>query len=145
MNWGTKIAIFYTTFVVVILSAVVKSTFHRWDLVTEDYYGEEIKYQTQIDKMNNTKALGQQPTMQVEGQTIKVAFPEQLLTSNIIGKINFYKPSDKALDFEAAISLDKQGKQYITPTITQKGKYTAQLNWTVNGIDYYKEFFLFLP
>lgn len=144
MNWGTKIAIFYTTFVVIILSAVIKSTYHRWDLVTEDYYGEEIKYQSQIDKMNNTKALAQKPNMQIDGQVVKLEFPESLRSANISGKINFYKPSDKTLDFEVPISLDNFGEQIITPTISQKGKYTAQLAWSANGVDYYQEFFLFL-
>lgn len=144
MNWGTKIAIFYTSFVVITLTAVVKSTFHRWDLVTEDYYGEEIKYQSQIDKMNNTSALAQKPNMQIEGQNVKLEFPEGLRSTNIIGKVVFYKPSNKTLDFEVPIKLNDAGKQIITPTVTQTGKYTAQLSWSANGLDYYQEFFLHL-
>ena len=145
MNWGTKIAIFYSSFVVVTLGAVFSSTFHRWDLVTEDYYGEELKYQAQIDKTSNTKSLAHAPTISLDGQQVIVQFPEEFKQANPSGKINFYKPSDKLQDFEVSLALNEEGKQIIPIIKEHSGKHTAQLFWSANGKSYYQEFYLLLP
>ncbi len=145
MNWGTKIAIFYTLFVIVTLAMVFKTTFHRWDLVSQDYYGEELKYQSKIDKMANTRALTQQPTMQVEAQEIRLQFPPQFQKIASNGRITFYKPADEFEDFVVDLSLNTQGEQRIVIPSQHSGRYTAQLHWTSENKAYYKEFFLFLP
>ena len=45
LNWGYKIAIFYILFVVGIVFLVFKASNQKVDLVTADYYGEEVRYQ----------------------------------------------------------------------------------------------------
>jgi hypothetical protein len=142
MNWGTKIAIFYIFFVIVTLGMVFKSTFHRWDLVSQDYYGEELKYQSQIDKINNCKSLSQQPTMSVEGKNVLLQIA---LQSQANGKILFYKPADEFEDFEVALALNDKGEQVISIPSQHSGRYTAQLNWTTENKAYFKEFYLILP
>jgi hypothetical protein len=54
MNWGYKIAITFILFGALIIFMVVKSFQQNIDLVTDDYYQEELKYQQQIDKLENT-------------------------------------------------------------------------------------------
>ena len=44
-HWGYGIALFFTAFVVFILTAVFTSTKENIHLVTEDYYAEELAYQ----------------------------------------------------------------------------------------------------
>ena len=43
MNWGHKIIIVFVVFAAGILTLVTKSMRTRVDMVTPDYYGEELK------------------------------------------------------------------------------------------------------
>ncbi|MFZ4545442.1 MAG: FixH family protein [Saprospiraceae bacterium] len=145
MNWGTRIVIFYSAFVVGILFLVIKSTYHSWDLVTEDYYGEELKYQTRIDDMTNTNRLENKPVIRISNADVVVNFPKELMAANPAGKVKFYKPSDKTGDFEQALQLDADGNQKLSIPAGKSGKYNAQLSWSSGDKAYYQEFYLFLP
>ena len=48
-NWGTKIGLFYSSFVLFILGMIFLSSQEQYDLVTEDYYAAEINFQSTID------------------------------------------------------------------------------------------------
>ena len=45
MNWGYKILTVYIIFIAGILFLVFKSSNQNQDLVTKDYYEQELKYQ----------------------------------------------------------------------------------------------------
>ena len=57
MNWGWKIVVVYSGFVVMTLGMVFYFMGHKVDLVAKDYYKQEIEYQDQIDKITNAKSL----------------------------------------------------------------------------------------
>lgn len=145
MNWGTRIVILYSTFVVGILFLVIKSTYQKWDLVTEDYYGEEIKYQQKIDEMSNVKALSEKPTIKVDNQKVVLAFPSSLAAKQPAGKINFYKAADKTQDFSVDIKLSPEGTQIVDVPKNYFGKYNAQLNWSAGDKKYYQDFYVYVP
>ena len=52
-NWGVGIFTFYGLFVVFILALVFRSSQENYDLVTEDYYQQEIRFEEVINKRNN--------------------------------------------------------------------------------------------
>ena len=51
MNWGTGIAIFYGTFMVIMITFVIKSRSVDHSLVMDNYYEEDINYQSHMDKL----------------------------------------------------------------------------------------------
>ena len=53
MNWGKGIFIFYSLFVVAILSVVYFAFTQEVNLVSEDYYQQEIAYESQIERIKN--------------------------------------------------------------------------------------------
>ena len=53
LNWGHYIVIGFIGFVILILFMVFRSYQHNNDLVSEDYYAEEIAFQDVIDKKSN--------------------------------------------------------------------------------------------
>lgn len=145
MNWGTRIFIFYSFFVVGILFLVIRSTFHTWDLVADDYYGEELKYESRMNAISNTGQLPSRPAMRVEGNSVVLNFPTELLTSQPSGRVKFYKPADKGGDFDLPIQLDNHGNQAMVIPVGKSGRYNAQLSWSTNDRQYYQEYSLFLP
>jgi len=63
ISWGYKIVIGYLAFVLGILFLVYKANQQKFDLVTEDYYGEELKYQNIIDQKSNVTELSTAPVV----------------------------------------------------------------------------------
>ena len=64
-NWGTGIVLAFAAFIVFILYFVVLSTrdpASNHDLVTEDYYKKELKYQEDLDAVKHLARLGHHPS-----------------------------------------------------------------------------------
>ena len=57
MNWGYKILIVYIVFIAGIVTLVYKSSVQNQDLVVNDYYDQELKYQDKIDAVLRTNNL----------------------------------------------------------------------------------------
>ncbi len=55
MNWGVRITILYSSFVLFMSTMVYMCTRQHFDLVAPDYYAQELQYQKVIDGTNNTK------------------------------------------------------------------------------------------
>ena len=138
-NWGTGIFISYALFILLAILAAVYFMNQDVDLVTDDYYQQEIKYQDQIDKIQRTNSLPEKPAINFDGSKINLSFPESLLNKNVTGKIHFYRPSNPALDFNIPMLLNNDGLQIITTNKMETGFWRLKLNWTMEGNEYYSE------
>ncbi len=136
MNWGYKIAIFYTAFAVFILALVMKCMNQQYDLVTEDYYEKELKFQGQIDKQNLVTEDGKQVVVEQKNNSLNLVFPAG---KNVSGEIKLFRPSDAAKDYTVAATPDSTGRQNINLSTTTKGKYLLQIDWNENGKGYFQE------
>ncbi|WP_338768555.1 FixH family protein [Bernardetia sp. ABR2-2B] len=131
-NWGTGIFLFYSAFVIFMLSLVFMSMQQKIELVTENYYTEGIDFQRQINERKNVAALKAKPTIkQLENGNVEIKFPvsDSLDVDKITGQIAFFRPSDKDLDFSLPIKLTKPNHQLITEKIEQ-GLWKVKLSWT---------------
>ena len=109
-NWGTGIVLAFIGFIAFIMYFVISMNFnekYNHDLVTEDYYKEELGYQNDIDKQNNTKELKENISYTKTDEGLVFIFPETFDPKKITGKVFLYRPSNKHLDFETPISLSK--------------------------------------
>jgi hypothetical protein len=57
ISWGIKIAMLYCGFVALIIIMVSMAMNQKIDLVSKDYYEQELNYQKKIDKTNRSHAL----------------------------------------------------------------------------------------
>lgn len=136
MNWGYRIAIFYTAFAAFIIALVVMSFNQKYDLVTEDYYDKELKFQEQIDKQNLVNTNSKQVVWKHEGKSLNLFFPA---TDKVSGEIKLFRPSDAAMDFKIAVMPDSLGNQQVDLTAASSGKYLLQIDWNENGKAYFQE------
>jgi hypothetical protein len=106
-------------------------------LVAKDYYKKEIAYQEEIDKMKNVKNLNGAFAFdyQPENQVIDLKFPEKTQK----GEIVFFRPSDARKDFKLALQNDESGKQLLSTSKMDKGRWIVKINWNTQGKDYYVE------
>ena len=143
MNWGHKITLAFSAFVVFIVFMVVKSFQENVDLVTEDYYKQEIQYQQQIDKINNTHALKQKVSFAQENQQLIVQFPEEF-KNGLSGEINLFRPSDARFDVSTEIKVDTNLRQSIPTSDLAKGYYKVKVDWNDGDKAYYMEESVFI-
>ena len=145
MNWGTKIIILYSGFVIIVLVSVFFAMTQRVDLVTDNYYEKEIKYQEQIDKLQRTKALKEKTIIILEENKIRIKFPITPEKNNPKDFILLYRPSDPSKDINIIISADSFGFQSVSTEKLAKGFWKIKLNWTSNGVEFYDEGMIDLP
>lgn len=139
ISWGTGIFISYTAFIVLAILTAVYFMNQDVNLVTDDYYQQEIKYQDQIDKIERTNSLPEKPVIDFDGSGVSLSFSKSLIEKNVTGKIHFYRPSNPKLDFNIPLSLNENGTQFISTKQLTVGFWRLKLNWTMNGIKYYNE------
>ena len=145
-NWGTGIIIAFISFIAFILFFIIKmNTNDKYDhdLVTEDYYAEELKYQNDIDKEQNAKLLSQDLTWNKTNEGIVVKFPENFDVKKITGNVFLYRPSNKQLDFEITISLSNHNL-LIPDKRLLGGRWNIKVDWQYSGKSYlYKKEILY--
>lgn len=139
MNWGGWIVVSFIVFIAgtaVMVSIAMRSSV---DLVTEDYYEKELRYQDHIEVVKNTNALPQQVSLEYAPTGIRVIFPK-LADANIYsGSVRFFRPSDKRGDFSAEIKLDSSMSQQVPLTRFTVGLWRAKIDWQVGSQRYYSE------
>lgn len=112
---------------------------YNHDLVTEDYYQEELLHQNEIDKVDNAKELKENVSWRKSSDGIVISFPENLDYKKITGKVFLYRPSNKKLDSETIISLSDH-YLLIPKTLLLDGRWNITVDWKYEGKSYlYKE------
>ena len=143
LNWGTGIAIFYGLFMVVMIAFVVKSKSVDHSLVMDNYYEADIKYQSHMDKVANSKALETDLEInKVAGKGVELQFPA--LPEAITGEVWFYRPNDSSRDFKMSITPDTQGAFTVNTKDILPGLWRIKVQWESGGDAYYKEKELYL-
>ena len=131
INWGTGVVIAFVCFMVFILSFVYKSLVmeeYQHELVSEDYYKDELHYQEEIDKLNRSKSLAENVKLSNSPEGIRIAFPKELNTDSISGSVSFQRFSNKNLDFVVPIELQDH-TQIIPDSRLVSGKWIIKIDW----------------
>ncbi len=140
-NWGTKLILVYSGFVVFMLGMVTLCMRQHFDLVTPDYYAQELKYQSVIDGQKNSNRLQKQVLIQQDASGVSVLFPDELSRIDS-GIIQFYRPNNKLQDFEKPVA---GGLQYSIPSANfVYGLYKVKLIYASEGLQYFDEQSLFI-
>jgi nitrogen fixation protein FixH len=146
ISWGTGISIVIILFLIVTIGQTIAiHVFIDYDLVEEEYYEAEIKYQSQIEKMERTNALPETLKIKLTSQFIEFKFPSIFEDKTIGGFINFYKPSNDLLDKTQVVKLNDENKMYFSTNELTTGLWKIKVNWEVGGIEYYTEKLLMVP
>lgn len=139
LNWGTGIAVFYISFVLILVGFVIFTTFNRVDLVDENYYEKELVYQDNINKINRTKKLAIPLKIESGNNIVNLSFPDSLNYKSITGDITFFRPSDKKMDFKLKIQPDENGNQFVRTENLKKGLWKVKVDWALGDSAFYNE------
>ena len=138
LNWGYKIAIVYLLFVAGIIYLVVQASRQNIDLVTENYYAEEIQYQERIDEKNNTQSLSAPLEINVQHGVLTVSFPQEFAQKVLKGEVQLYCPSPSTPSSLSAQSTENNRMKISLPEQNQ-GFHQLKVKWEAEGVKYYFE------
>ena len=143
-KWPLGIFLFYSVFVVFVLSFVFFTFTQNRDLVVDEYYEATIHYQDHIDRASNALALEQPLEVEVEGRQVSLVYPPGMQFEALSGQIQLYRPSSKDMDELFAVRPGENGVQRFSLADKPAGLWKLKINWSHNETDYYSESEVFI-
>lgn len=130
-TWGHGIVAALLAFIIFILSLIFFFT-RSWqnaELVSDNYYEEELMYQDVIDAKNNADALTAKPAFNLTPEGIQLVFPADANPEN--GKVNFhlFRTDDAKLDVDKDLVLGANKTLLIPKQVLLAGSYTLKVRW----------------
>ena len=139
MNWGNRIVLAFVCFAAFIGYMVTRAFQEDFDLVTEDYYAQEIQYEKKMVKLANTGRTGRVIEISQGTKHLELRFPDEAAA----GTIQFYHPSRALFDKTYEIQLD-DGSQIIDKSDLIAGHYRVNIAWNVQGKEFLQESKIFI-
>lgn len=143
-NWGTGIAITLILFVGLMGTMVYLATQQKFDLVSENYYEEELNYQDIIDQKSNALRLTDKARITRENDKFILELPKDFSGKNKTFTALMYCEKDASMDFKWEEKNLKDNNSIIPFTRFHEGRWIAKVKLQCEGIGYYFEPEIFL-
>jgi hypothetical protein len=137
--WPLVIISYFVVFITFIVMFVVFAVRQKTDLVRQDYYDEEIRFQNHIDRVSRTQPIsaGVGVVYDSSRQLITVTLPVDHANRQPAGKIMLYRPSDARLDQNIQLAVDEKGSQLVDTKKLRSGLWKVRVEWSVNGQEFF--------
>lgn len=137
-TWGHGIVVALGSFMIFILSLIwyFTSTWKNSELITDNYYEEELAYQNVIDAKNKAINLKELPVYQQNESGISVTFPSEINNSNSKFRIDLRRAEDQKLDIIREMKLDQRNSIFIPAKVLAKGNYVLRMMWKKDNEEY---------
>src|SRR5215472_4734283 len=113
MNWGNKILLVFIVFATGIFYLVYRSMHVNYELVSKEYYKDEIRYQDIIDASKRANGLSKKIQISQTSNVIAVQLPDEMKNEKVTGIMWFYCAADEKKDRRIDIQLDQHAAQQI--------------------------------
>jgi hypothetical protein len=137
MNWGKSIVLAFVLFALFIGVLVTVCVRQEISLVSKNYYEEELDYQKQIERLNNTEQLSSKPVISVSNGQVEILYQTSAELSE--GKLKLFRPSDVRFDKSFVLQSFSSPIQRFDVTQFPRGMYRARMQWSSEGKEYFME------
>jgi nitrogen fixation protein FixH len=138
MSWGYKLMITFIVFAVMMGYMVYRCFGTNFELVENEYYKSELKYQQVIDGAASANSLSAAPTLKQDGNNVILQLPDEMKNSSVSGSVLFYCAYDSRKDKTMSLQVNKNGEQSFNHLITP-GTYKVKIDWNKEGKNYFSE------
>ncbi len=136
--WPVSIIAFFTVAIIGCGTFIAFCNRHPADLVAADYYEQEVRYQGEIERLQN--AQRQAPTASVSYDPtvrhIKIELPLSHTQAGLSGTIRLYRPSALNLDRQLTLAPGPEGSQTIDAADLLPGLWKVRVAWSANHQDF---------
>jgi hypothetical protein len=139
MNWGQKLIMVFVVFASGMIYLAYRCMHVSTELVSKEYYKDELRYQDVIDATRTANALSERVKLIQHDGAITIQLPAEMKNQKVAGTIWFYCASDATLDRHIRVDINSQTCQQINKTLLSPGFYTVKFDWTSNNKHYYTE------
>ena len=137
--WPLGVIAVFVLFFVGMASVVVIASTHREHLVSDNYYEQELKYQSHIDDASRARNSGAHIDSVAGSSSIVITLPVAQLTQKISGAIELYRPADPKLDRVFPLAPNSDGTQTLNVSKLNAGLWLVRVQWNAGGENYFLE------
>jgi nitrogen fixation protein FixH len=139
MSWGNKLVAVFSCFVALMAFMVYNCFKVPVNLVSKEYYKDELAYQQVIDGKNRLTALGSDVKLYEQEDVIMLQLPVQTNGTAVTGKVWFYCASSADQDLKFELQPDGNGRQFIDRDSLMPGNYQVKVDWKSGEESYYSD------
>ena len=138
MSWGNKLVVAFVLFAALIGTLVYKCMNQNFELVSKDYYNEELRYQDRINATNNANKLSAVQLSQSE-KYVSIQLPGELNGLAVKGEAFFYCAANSSNDRKIPLQVTGAGLMQIDKSRLVKDYYQVKLSWQNGTNHFYNE------
>jgi len=113
------------------------------DLVTTDYYEQELKYQSKIDEMERANKLSAPVKFEIKSNELLISLPAEMKGLDVSAQVLLYCTADKSRDIQMKFTT-KDGMISMPLLPSNKGQHELRISWTADKVNYYNQQKLFI-
>lgn len=138
-RWSHAIVALFVLFAGYIGYMVQQAMRTSVDLVSPDYYQQELVYQQRMEMVARTAALPApvQLTYEAAGQLLTLQLPAALAGQPVRGQLHFFRPSDQKLDFTLPLQIAADQRQRISTASVRPGYWRVRVDFDVGPQSYF--------
>lgn len=139
--WPWAIVLTFVLFISGTVSLVVMACSQKVELVSNNYYEQELQFQEQLDRMNHTSQLAAPAKINYDPvrKLIAISLPPEHHGRKTTGHIDLYRPSAAGQDRHLMLQTDERGMQNLNVAQLGAGLWKLRLRWQVDGREYFHE------
>ena len=115
LNWGHGLMIALGCFILFILFLILVFPIGKQnaDMISDNYYEEELKYQDVIDAKENAAQLKEIPAYKATANGMEITFPESIKADDNKVEFILFRTEDSNLDIKKELNLENH--KFVIP------------------------------
>lgn len=134
-TWAHGIIVALGSFMIFIVTLLLTAG-HAGDVVSEDYYEEDLSYQKVIDAKKNYNELKVKPEIVYQANGILIIFKDSLNLPKDGGQVYLERSNNTSQDVTQQLRLNNKNEHLISSAYLNEGVYALTLNWDNNRKSY---------
>lgn len=135
---GHYITIAMVGFMSFILYLVFTASSTNVDLTSEDYYKQEIEFESRIEAKKNSVGLDDEIRLIQDGDFTQIHFGSKIDLTKGKGRVHFYKPNNDKADKIFEFSPQKPLRALKSGDF-EKGNYLVRFSWKEGDLNFFVE------
>ncbi|MBD2722331.1 FixH family protein [Hymenobacter armeniacus] len=111
------------------------------DLVSPDYYQQELAFQQRMETVARTAALPAPVELRYDAaaRLLTLQLPADMRGQRIQGQIHFFRPSNQRLDFTLPLQPGADLQQHLSTARMRPGLWRVRMDFTADKHNYFVE------